>query len=97
MAFYFEHAVVALILGLLFFGQQQPCAFPPPRPSIFSDCSFWSTALLTGMTGISLHMQWHLTSQLHGSVPLREQLVFCYGSNSTPILGLLWSKVKILH
>jgi hypothetical protein len=26
-----------------------------------------STTLLTGMTGISLHMQWPLTSQLHGS------------------------------
>jgi hypothetical protein len=30
--------------------------------------------LLTGMTGISLHMQWPLTSQLHGSVSQREQL-----------------------
>jgi hypothetical protein len=29
--------------------------------------------LLTRMTGISLHMQWPLTSQLHGSVPQREQ------------------------
>jgi hypothetical protein len=26
-----------------------------------------STNLLTGMTGISLHMQWPLTSQSHGS------------------------------
>jgi hypothetical protein len=26
-----------------------------------------STTLLTGMTGISLHMQWPPTSQLHGS------------------------------
>jgi hypothetical protein len=35
------------------------------------------------MTGISLHKQWPLTSQLHGSVSQREQLVFfCYGSNS---------------
>jgi hypothetical protein len=32
--------------------------------------------LLTGMTGISLHMQWPLTSQLHGSVSQREQLFF---------------------
>jgi hypothetical protein len=29
--------------------------------------------LLTKMTGISLHMQWPLTSQLHGSVSQREQ------------------------
>jgi hypothetical protein len=38
----------------------------------FSDYSF---RLLTGMTGISSHMQWPLTSQLHGSVSQREQLV----------------------
>jgi hypothetical protein len=30
--------------------------------------------LLTGMTGISLHMQWPLTSQSHGSVSQREPL-----------------------
>jgi hypothetical protein len=29
------------------------------------------------MTGISLHMQWPLTSQSHGSVSQREQLVDC--------------------
>jgi hypothetical protein len=28
---------------------------------------FGSTTLLTGMTSNSLHMQWRLTSQLHGS------------------------------
>jgi hypothetical protein len=42
--------------------------------------------LLIGMTSISLHMQWPLTSQLRGSVSQREQLVFHYGSNSTPCL-----------
>jgi hypothetical protein len=40
--------------------------------------------LLTRMTGNSLHMQWPLTSQLHGSVSQSEQWVFRYGSNSTP-------------
>jgi hypothetical protein len=40
--------------------------------------------LLTRMTGNCLHMQWPLTSQLHGSVSQREQLVFRYGSNRTP-------------
>jgi hypothetical protein len=46
-------------------------------PPFFSDYSFFgSTTLLTGMTGISLHMQWPLTSQLHGSVSQRETLVF---------------------
>jgi hypothetical protein len=37
---------------------------------------FGSTTLLTGMTGISLHMQWPLTSQSHGSDSQRDQLVF---------------------
>jgi hypothetical protein len=35
---------------------------------------FGHTTLITGMTGISLHMQWALTSQLHGSVSQTEQL-----------------------
>jgi hypothetical protein len=46
---------------------------------------FGSITLFTRMTGNSLHMQWPLTSQSHGSVSQREQLVFCYGSNSTPL------------
>jgi hypothetical protein len=71
--------------NIVFLGSATPCAFPPPWPSIFSDYSFRSTALLTGMTGISLHMQWPLTSQSHSSVSQREQLVFHYGSNSTPL------------
>jgi hypothetical protein len=50
----------------------------------FTIILFGSTTLLTGITGISLHMQWPLTSQLHGSVSQREQLCFCYGSNSMP-------------
>jgi hypothetical protein len=56
-------------------------------PSFFSGILFGSTTLLTGMTGISLHMQmmqWPLTSQLHGSFSQREQLVFHSGSNSMP-------------
>jgi hypothetical protein len=32
--------------------------------------------LLTGMTSISLHMPLPLTSQPHGSVSQREQLIF---------------------
>jgi hypothetical protein len=45
--------------------------------AIFSDYSFQVHHLvLTRMTGCSLHMQWPLTSQLHGSVSQREQLVF---------------------
>jgi hypothetical protein len=41
-----------------------------------------STTLLTGMTGISLHMQLPLTTQSRGSASQREQLVF-----------LLWIKL----
>jgi hypothetical protein len=35
-------------------------------PPFFPIILFGSTTLLTGMTGNSLHMQWPLTSQLHG-------------------------------
>jgi hypothetical protein len=35
---------------------------------------FLSTTLLTGMTGISLHVLWRLTSQLHLQFYQREQL-----------------------
>jgi hypothetical protein len=31
------------------------------------------------MTGISLHMQWPLSSQMHGCFTQREQYVFHYG------------------
>jgi hypothetical protein len=68
---------VRIVLNFPIFLSATPCAFPPPQPSNFSNYSFWSTTLLTGMTGIFLHMQWPLTSQLHGSVSQREQLVFC--------------------
>jgi hypothetical protein len=54
-------------------GSATPCASPPPWPSIFSEYSFCvSTTLLTAMTGMSLHMQWPLTSQSHGSFSQRE-------------------------
>jgi hypothetical protein len=36
-------------------------------PPFFPLILFVSTTLLTGMTGISLHMQWPLTSLSHGS------------------------------
>jgi hypothetical protein len=53
---------ILLLLQPIFFfcggGTATPCASPPPRPSIFSDYSFWSTTLLTRTTGTSLHMQW---------------------------------------
>jgi hypothetical protein len=42
-------------------------------------------------------MQWPLTSQLHGSVSQREQLVFCYGSNSTPEKYLKFGENQSVH
>jgi hypothetical protein len=52
-----------------FFGSATTCASPPARASIFSDYSFCvTTTLLAGMTGISLHMQWPLTSRSHGNL-----------------------------
>jgi hypothetical protein len=75
-------------LGL---GAHRKCFFFGQRPLVplttvhfFPIILFGSTTLLTRMTGSSLHVQWPLTSQLHGSVSQREQLFFCYGSNSTP-------------
>jgi hypothetical protein len=66
----------------LFFGSATPCASPPPWPSLFPIILFLSTTLLTGMTCISLHMQWPLTSQSHGSL-LKENNCFCHRSNTT--------------
>jgi hypothetical protein len=48
---------------------------PPPQPSIFPIILLGSKTLLTGMIGISLHMQWPLTSHLHGIFSQKEQLV----------------------
>jgi hypothetical protein len=73
---------VARALFVCFFGQRPLRSLgPPSRPSII----FLSTTQLTEMTGISLLMQWPLTSQSHGKFYQREQLFFSlpYGSNST--------------
>jgi hypothetical protein len=59
-----------------------------------------STTLSTGMTGISLHMQWPLTSQSHSSI-LKENncLFFHYGSNSMPssCISCFCSRWQFLH
>jgi hypothetical protein len=41
-------------------------------PPFFPIILLGSTTLLTGMTGISLQMQWPLTYQSHASVSQRE-------------------------
>jgi hypothetical protein len=72
---------------LFFFGQRPLVPLLLQGPPFFPIIHFGSTTLLTGMTGNSLHMQWPLTSQSHGSVSQREHLVFHYRSNSTPERG----------
>jgi hypothetical protein len=70
-------------------GGSDPCAYPPPWPSIFSDYSFsffsdYSFCVhhpLTGRTGNSLHMQWPLT-QSHDSF-LKESNCF-FVTDETP-------------
>jgi hypothetical protein len=55
-------------------GWATPCASsPPPWPSIFSQLFF--SCPPPRMTWISLHVQWPLTSQLHGSF-LKENNCF---------------------
>jgi hypothetical protein len=50
------------------------------------------------MTGISLHMQWPLTSQPHGSVSQREQLFCFFVTDQTPrpYLTVVHSLVGVL-
>jgi hypothetical protein len=84
---FFPHSFFHICHMILFWGVSDPfCAYLLLRcPPFFPLIRFVPNTLLTGMTGISLHMQWPLTSQSHGSFSQREQLVFCYSSNSTPL------------
>jgi uncharacterized membrane protein YhfC len=52
------------------------CLFSSLAHHCFPIILFWTTTLLTGMTGISLHIQWPLTSQSHVIVSQREKLLF---------------------
>jgi hypothetical protein len=49
------------------YGAASPGASPSTRPSTFMIILFLPTMLLTGISGISLHVQWPPTSRLHGS------------------------------
>jgi hypothetical protein len=67
-----------------------PYAFPLPRPSIFFQILFTCPPhLATGMIGISLHIQWPLTSQSHGSILKENNWFVPYGSNSMPNIYFL--------
>jgi hypothetical protein len=68
-----------------FFGSATPCASPPsPRPSIFSDYSFWSTTFLTGMTGISLHMQCAMASDFSAAWQCLSKRTIFFVTDQTP-------------
>jgi hypothetical protein len=56
------------------------CISPPPWPSIFSN--------VPGMTSNSMHMQLNLSSQSYGSF-LKENIFFCYRTNSMPVLSVV--------
>jgi hypothetical protein len=60
------------------FGSATPCASPPPQPSIFADYSFLVHHPVNRDDDISLHMQWPLTSQLHGSALIQNKLPYIY-------------------
>jgi hypothetical protein len=68
-----------------------PFFVPATWPSIFPVILFLSTTLLTGMTGSSLHVQWPLTSQSHGSF-LKENNCFVMYQTPHPRVEktLLW-------
>jgi hypothetical protein len=80
-------------IGRVFWGVSGPlCLSTSALQFFYPIILFGSTTLLTGMmTGISLHMQWPLTSQSHGSFSQREQLAFCYRSNSTPYRTIVYN------
>jgi hypothetical protein len=72
-----------IFLVSFFVGSATPCASLTPRPSSFFPLFFFlSTTLSTRMTGISLHMQWSLTSQSHGIFSLRVSNLWWFTSQS---------------
>jgi hypothetical protein len=55
--------------------------------------TYLSTTLLTRMTSVSLHVQWPLASQLHGSILKENNCFFITDqtpSNHLPVLRFLW-------
>jgi hypothetical protein len=61
-------AILEVFIKLFFGGggAATPCASPPPRPPFFLIILFAFIPLFTGMTNISLQMQWPPTSQSRG-------------------------------
>jgi hypothetical protein len=72
-------------------GSATLCDSPPPWHNIFSIILFLSTTLLTRMIGISLHVQWPLTSHSHGSYLKGKIGVFVTGQTPRSIFEWIFS------
>jgi hypothetical protein len=68
---------------LFFFGQRPLVPLLLLSPPFFPNYYFLVHHPATGMISISLHMQWPLTSQLHGSF-LKENNCFFFITDQTP-------------
>jgi hypothetical protein len=81
-----QRHILAVLLNyiklLIFWVQQSLVPLLLLGPPFFPIILFGYKTLLTGMTGISLHMQWPLTSQSHGSL-LAIILLIC-STEKTP-------------
>jgi hypothetical protein len=82
----FFHFFLFVHIDKSFFTGQRPLVpllllGPPFFPIIL----LVSTTLLTGMTGISLHMQWPLTSRSHGSFLKENNCVFVTDQTPHPL------------
>jgi hypothetical protein len=86
LAFHAAGLVAAGVAGLenknkwIYLSLNYSIIFGGPALHFFQIMIFMCTTLLTGMTSISLHMHWPLTSRAHGSF-LKE--------NSTPFNQLI--------
>jgi hypothetical protein len=80
-------------LIFIFLGQRPLVPLRLLRPQLFPIILFLSTTLLTGMSGISLNMQWPLTSQSHGCFLKENNYFFLHRSNSMRMGDcLLWTE-----
>jgi hypothetical protein len=75
------------MIKLLYWGQQPLVPLLLLGPTFFLILLFVSTTLLTGMTRISLHMQWSLTDQSHGSF-LTENSFFVTDQTPCPYVKI---------
>jgi hypothetical protein len=70
-----------------FWGASNPLCLSSSLALHFSDFSFLVHHPVAGRTGISLRMQWPLTSQLYGSFLKENNRLVQYESNSMPMIS----------